>query len=45
MDIHQFFLNRDNDLIALAKAILDKVVIIEAKVNTLTEKDEGENDV
>ena len=45
MDIQQFLLNRDNDFVALAQAILDKVVIIEAKVNTLTEKDEGENDV
>jgi hypothetical protein len=45
MDIQQFLLNRDNDFIALAQAILDKVVIIEEKVNKLTEKDEGENDV
>ena len=45
MDIQQFLLNRDNDFVALAQAILDKVVIIEEKVNRLTEKDEGENDV
>jgi len=45
MDIQQFLLNRDNDFITLAQAILDKVVIIEEKVNKLTEKDEGENDV
>ncbi|MFY9378846.1 MAG: hypothetical protein WAP07_01230 [Acutalibacteraceae bacterium] len=45
MDIQQFLLNRDNDFIALAQAILDKVVIIEEKVNKLTEKTEGEADV
>ena len=45
MDIQQFLLNRDNDFVALAQAILDKVVILEEKVNRLTEKDEGENDV
>ena len=45
MDIQQFLLNRDNDFVALAQAILDKVVIIEEKVKILTEKDEGENDV
>jgi len=39
MDIQQFLLNRDNDFVALAQAILDKIVIIEEKVNILTEKD------
>lgn len=45
MDIQQFLLNRDNDFVALAQAILDKVVAIEEKVNKLTEKTEGEADV
>lgn len=44
MDIQQYLLNRDNDFVALAQAILDKVVVIEEKVDKLSKEEEEPKD-